>query len=90
MILDRRLPSPVTFDPRSSKLAEGSGYAFTYAVNGGLTAARVARLDTVGVVTVAMVSGLGGGTIRDILLGALPSATFGDWRRSHQGKKEGR
>ena len=39
-----------------------------------------ARLDLVGVVTVAMVSGLGGGIIRDILLGALPPATFSDWR----------
>ena len=27
-----------------------------------------------------MVSGLGGGIIRDILLGALPPATFSDWR----------
>jgi hypothetical protein len=26
MILDRRLPSAVTLDPRSSKLAEGSSY----------------------------------------------------------------
>ena len=31
-------------------------------------------------VTLAMVSGLGGGIIRDILLGALPPATFTDWR----------
>ncbi len=30
--------------------------------------------------TLAMVSGLGGGIIRDILLGALPPATFIDWR----------
>ena len=47
------------------------GGTFIYAVNGGLTAVRAARLDIVGVVTVAMVSGLGGGIIRDILLGAL-------------------
>ena len=53
---------------------------FTYALNGGLTAVRAARLDIVGVVTVAMASGLGGGIIRDILLGALPPATFSDWR----------
>ena len=53
---------------------------FTYALNGGLTAVRAARLDIVGVVTLAMVSGLGGGIIRDILLGALPPATFSDWR----------
>jgi len=56
------------------------GGTFTYAVNGGLTAVRAARLDIVGVVTVAMVGGLGGGIIRDILLGALPPATFSDWR----------
>ena len=53
---------------------------FTYAVNGGLTAVRAARLDIVRVVTLAMVRGLGGGIIRDILLGALPPATFSDWR----------
>jgi uncharacterized membrane protein YeiH len=56
------------------------GGTFTYAVNGGLTAVRAARLDIVGVVTLAMVSGLGGGIIRDIVLGALPPATFIDWR----------
>ena len=39
---------------------------FIYALNGGLTAVRAARLDIVGVVTLAMVSGLGGGIIRDI------------------------
>jgi glycine transporter len=53
---------------------------FIYAVNGGLTAVHAARLDIVGVITLAMVSGLGGGIIRDVLLGALPPATFSDWR----------
>jgi uncharacterized membrane protein YeiH len=57
------------------------GGTFTYAVNGGLTAVRAARVDIVGVVTLAMVSGLGGGIIRDVLLGALPPRrTFGDSR----------
>ena len=56
------------------------GGTFTYAVNGGLTAVHAARLDIVGIVTLAMVSGLGGGIIRDILLGALPPAAFSDWR----------
>jgi uncharacterized membrane protein YeiH len=56
------------------------GGTFIYAVNGGLTAVRAARLDIVGVVSLAMVSGLGGGIIRDIILGALPPATFSDWR----------
>jgi uncharacterized membrane protein YeiH len=56
------------------------GGTFVYAVNGGLTAVRTARLDIVGVVTVAMAASLGGGIIRDILLGALPPATFIDSR----------
>lgn len=53
---------------------------FVFAVNGALTAVRATRLDIVGVVTLGMITGLGGGTIRDILLDALPPATFVDWR----------
>ena len=53
---------------------------FAFALNGALTAIRVARLDIVGVITLGMFTALGGGMIRDILLGALPPATFQDWR----------
>jgi uncharacterized membrane protein YeiH len=53
---------------------------FAFALNGALTAIRVARLDIVGVITLGMFTALGGGMIRDILLGALPPATFEDWR----------
>jgi uncharacterized membrane protein YeiH len=53
---------------------------FVFAVNGALTAVRATRLDVVGVVTLGMITGLGGGTIRDVLLDALPPATFVDWR----------
>ena len=53
---------------------------FAFALNGALTALRVARLDIVGVVTLGMFTALGGGMIRDILLDALPPATFSDWR----------
>lgn len=53
---------------------------FVFAVNGALTAIRATRLDIVGVVTLGMLTGLGGGTIRDVLLDALPPATFVDWR----------
>src|SRR3954464_8089785 len=53
---------------------------FAFALNGALTALRVARLDIVGVVTLGMITALGGGTIRDVLLDALPPATFVDWR----------
>ncbi|OBK31616.1 hypothetical protein A5634_13650 [Mycobacterium asiaticum] len=53
---------------------------FVFGLNGALTAVRVARLDIVGVVTLGMITALGGGIIRDVLIGAIPPATFVDWR----------
>ena len=53
---------------------------FAFALNGALTAIRIARLDLVGVVTLGMITALGGGIIRDVLLDSLPPATFIDWR----------
>jgi uncharacterized membrane protein YeiH len=53
---------------------------FAFALNGALTAIREVKLDVVGVVTLGMVTALGGGIIRDILLGSLPPSTFSDWR----------
>jgi len=53
---------------------------FAFALNGALTALRAARLDIVGVVTLGMITAVGGGVIRDVLLDSLPPATFVDWR----------
>jgi uncharacterized membrane protein YeiH len=53
---------------------------FAFGLNGALTAVRVARLDVVGVVSLGMITALGGGVIRDVLIGAVPPATFVDWR----------
>jgi len=53
---------------------------FAFALNGALTALRVARLDIVGVIALGMITALGGGIIRDVILGSLPPATFLDWR----------
>src|SRR3954467_12911571 len=53
---------------------------FAFALDGALTALRLARLDIVGVVTLGMITALGGGIIRDILIDSLPPATFSDWR----------
>ena len=52
---------------------------FAFGLSGGLAAVR-ARLDLYGVLVLAGVVGLVGGIIRDVLLGALPPATFSDWR----------
>jgi uncharacterized membrane protein YeiH len=53
---------------------------FAFALNGALTAVRAAHLDIVGVVTLGLITAVGGGILRDILLGALPPATFVNWR----------
>lgn len=53
---------------------------FAFGLNGALTAVRATRLDVVGVVALGMITALGGGVIRDVLIGAIPPATFQDWR----------
>ncbi|MGW5877965.1 trimeric intracellular cation channel family protein [Nocardiopsis terrae] len=52
---------------------------FAFALDGALTAIRTARVDIVGVMALGMVTAIGGGIIRDVLLGETP-ATFQDWR----------
>jgi uncharacterized membrane protein YeiH len=53
---------------------------FVFALDGALVALRVARVDIVGAITLGMVTAIGGGVIRDLLIGAVPPATFSDWR----------
>ena len=53
---------------------------FAFALNGAVTAVRVVRLDIVGVITLATITAIGGGILRDVVLGAVPPATFSDWR----------
>lgn len=61
-------------------LALDLGGTFAFALSGALIAIRVAKLDVIGVVTVGMVTALGGGIVRDIFIDSLPPATFSDWR----------
>jgi uncharacterized membrane protein YeiH len=53
---------------------------FAFALNGALTAVRTVRVDIVGVITLATITAIGGGILRDVVLGATPPATFSDWR----------
>ncbi|MGH9064372.1 MAG: trimeric intracellular cation channel family protein, partial [Acidimicrobiales bacterium] len=53
---------------------------FVFGLNGALTAMEAENLDVVGVVVLAVITGLGGGIIRDLLTGSLPPAAFKDWR----------
>ena len=53
---------------------------FAFALNGALTAARAVRLDVVGVFTLGTITAVGGGVVRDLIIGSVPPATFVDWR----------
>jgi uncharacterized membrane protein YeiH len=52
---------------------------FVFGLSGSLVGIRK-QLDVVGVLVMALVTGLGGGIIRDLLIGANPPAAFSDWR----------
>lgn len=51
----------------------------TFALNGALTASRRVRLDIVGVLSLGIITAIGGGLIRDVLLGVTPPAAFLHW-----------
>ncbi len=52
---------------------------FVFALSGGLVAVRK-ELDLFGVLVLAGITGLGGGFLRDLLIGAVPPASLEDWR----------
>jgi uncharacterized membrane protein YeiH len=51
---------------------------FVFGLSGGMAGVR-AQLDLFGAILLAVVVGIAGGTIRDVLIG-IPPATFRDWR----------
>ena len=65
------------FDPSLLLVLNLAG-TFVFGLSGGLAAVQ-ARLDVFGVVVLAVVVGLAGGIIRDLLIG-IPPQTFRDWR----------
>lgn len=52
---------------------------FVFAISGALAAVRK-ELDVFGVVVLAACTGLGGGFLRDVLIGAAPPTSLVDWR----------
>jgi uncharacterized membrane protein YeiH len=52
---------------------------FVFAVSGGILAARK-QMDLFGVLVLSVVAALGGGMMRDVLLGHTPPATLNEWR----------
>jgi uncharacterized membrane protein YeiH len=52
---------------------------FVFALSGGLAAVN-RSFDILGVVVLAAAAGLGGGILRDVLIGATPPVGISDWR----------
>jgi uncharacterized membrane protein YeiH len=52
---------------------------FVFGLSGGLTAVRK-RFDLLALLVLAAAAGLGGGIVRDVLIGAVPPAGISDWR----------
>jgi uncharacterized membrane protein YeiH len=50
-----------------------------FSVEGAMAAVN-GNLDLIGIMTLAFSTALGGGIVRDVLLGALPPASLRDWR----------
>lgn len=50
-----------------------------FASTGALVGVRK-ELDVFGVIVLALITGLGGGVLRDVLIGAVPPAALDDWR----------
>src|SRR4051794_7189141 len=65
------------FDPTLLLVLNLAG-TFVFGLSGGLAGVQ-ARLDAFGVIVLAVVVGLAGGIIRDLLIG-IPPQTFRDWR----------
>ena len=52
---------------------------FVFAIEGGLAAIH-ANLDILGLLVISFATALGGGMIRDVLIGAIPPNSVRDWR----------
>lgn len=52
---------------------------FAFGLSGGILAVRK-QMDLFGVLVLSVATGLGGGIMRDVILGHIPPATLGDWR----------
>ena len=65
--------------PGTLLLAVDFAGTLVFAVEGAMAAAK-GHLDLLGAMVLAFVTALGGGTIRDVLIGAIPPNSIRDWR----------
>ncbi|GAA2731729.1 trimeric intracellular cation channel family protein [Pedococcus aerophilus] len=68
----------LTFDPHLQLALDLVG-VFAFALSGGLVAVKK-RLDLFGVLVLSGAAALGGGVMRDVLIGDLPPVGISDWR----------
>lgn len=68
---------PTTF--ASAQLALDIVGVFVFALSGGLVAVKK-RFDLFGVIVLACTAALGGGIVRDLLIGDIPPVGISDWR----------
>lgn len=68
---------PTTF--ASAQLALDLVGVFVFALSGGLVAVKK-RFDLFGVLVLACAAALGGGIMRDLLIGSVPPVGISDWR----------
>ncbi len=66
-------------DFASAQLALDLVGVFVFALSGGLVAVKQ-RFDLFGVLVLACAAGLGGGIMRDVLIGDVPPVGISDWR----------
>src|SRR5277367_734768 len=77
MTTDKRVP--VTFHSAALLLAIDLIGTFVFAVEGAMAAVQ-SSLDILGLMVLAFATALGGGIIRDVLIGAVPPNSIRDWR----------
>ncbi|MBZ5741368.1 trimeric intracellular cation channel family protein [Nocardioides mangrovi] len=68
-----------TTDPSTTQVVLDLLGIFVFSISGALVAVRKG-LDVFGVLVLAGTTGLGGGFLRDVLIGATPPAALADWR----------
>jgi uncharacterized membrane protein YeiH len=68
----------LTLDPNLQLVLDLLG-VFAFALSGGLVAVKK-RLDLFGVLVLASAAALGGGIMRDVLIGRVPPTGISDWR----------
>jgi uncharacterized membrane protein YeiH len=77
MISNKRVP--ITFHSATLLLTIDLIGTFVFAVEGSMAAIQ-GNLDILGLMVLAFATALGGGIIRDVLIGAVPPNSIRDWR----------